>query len=175
MVSKSHKTEDLTFNNLGIFILKLIASDTTNGCRYEEEYEIEVQDPPSADVSIDSIGSNNDSISICRDQKLRFNNNTNPRNGNIYTWEVLDANNVIIYSFETSKADNFEYIFKSQGNYIVRLTARSCLGCQSTDNYYVQVSNLTTIRIFCPSVVCQDSVKEVLYEAIDTCASLCGP
>ncbi|MBK6354269.1 MAG: T9SS type A sorting domain-containing protein [Saprospiraceae bacterium] len=41
MVSKSHKTEDLTFNNLGIFILKLIASDTTNGCRCM----VSLQDP----------------------------------------------------------------------------------------------------------------------------------
>lgn len=130
-----HQTELIQFNTSGLHILKLIAEDSINGCSFTKEFNIRVYDPPIPKIEVDSSNNSNDSINICRDQKLRFLNKTVPKDDNIYTWEIFDSNNVNIYSLEMSTPEDFYYLFHSQGNFSVRLTARSCWGCSATTNF----------------------------------------
>lgn len=166
-----HRTELIQFISTGLHILKLIAEDSINGCAYIKEFNVRVFDPPIPKIEVDTANNSNDSITICKDQKLRFLNRTIPYDDNIYTWEIFDSNNVNIYSLELKTPEDFNYLFHSPGHFSVRMTARSCWGCSASTNFYVIVNDLPIVSILCPSVVCQDSIKEVLYEVTDSCGN----
>jgi hypothetical protein len=90
----------------------------------------------------------------------------------MYLWEILHIDNDSTeYTFGTLEDTAFTYIFNHPGRHIVRLIAQNCFGCQTFVDLKVIVNSDRAVVIDCPSVVCQDSVKEVMYTAIDTCTT----
>lgn len=167
----SYKTGIIHFPVVGTQSLELIATDTVRGCISSNMKSISVIEAPVAILKLLNIST--DSIVICRDNPpLRFNNLTNPRNGNNYLWEIIHFNNDSTeYTYSTNQFEDstFTYTFFHPGQHIVRLTAKNCLGCGSFDEFKVIVTDDRAVSISCPSVVCQDSFKMVTYDTKDTC------
>jgi len=169
--SNSYQTEVIHFPTQGLQTIIVSAIDTITGCIGKSETKtIKVNKAPIAEIKV--LDLTIDSIVICRDQKVTYENKTTPQTHNLYLWEIFDAsNNSLVHTFSSESEDAFEYIFNAAGTYVVRLTAQNCYGCQSYDEFKVIVNDDRAVVIDCPSVVCQDSVKEVMYEAKDTCTS----
>jgi hypothetical protein len=167
--STDNQTNVIYFSNESDQKIQVTAINTENGCVVSVTKSIFVKAPPNPEIKVLNISS--DSILICKGQKLRFENLTDSSTNNLYLWEVIDTNDQIIYSYSTELQESFTYIFGQSGAFTVRLTARSCFGCEAFTEFTVIVSDLNSVTIVCPSVVCQDDQKEVMYEAKDTCST----
>lgn len=169
--SAEYQTEFVHFPSEGLQKIIVTATDTVNGCIGSSILKtIKVWKAPVAQIGV--LDLTIDSILICKNQKLRFENKTTPQSGNMYLWEIIHIDNDSTeYTFGTLEDTAFTYIFNHPGRHIVRLIAQNCFGCQTFVDFKVIVNSDRAVVIDCPSVVCQDSVKEVMYEAKDTCTT----
>ncbi|MBK8483860.1 MAG: PKD domain-containing protein [Saprospiraceae bacterium] len=164
--SNSYQSGIIQFPNEGTYNLRMIAWNPITGCVSTFTKNVNIFSPPDPIITVfDTL---TDSITICRDQPLTFKNGTVPSDGNIYLWRIINSNND---STEFSSPNDFKYIFKDSGRYIIRLIAQNCLGCKAFIDFIVNVNSLRTATIDCPSVVCQDDQKQVMYTAKDTCST----
>jgi gliding motility-associated-like protein len=153
--NKSYSIYNYTYNNIGKYGVKLVASES--GCRdsVSRPYYISVE---RADASFTV----SDSILNCYPDTLFFVHN-NELNGSANVNCVWKFNSNIL----ANNSNSVSYIFGWPGNYKVQLTTNSLNNCKASTSRNITISGPTASFQFSPKNICYDGIVNFQIDSLN--------